>query len=480
MLSRRFVPAIAAAAAVLICAPVAADAAPTATVARFGAGCRIDINVEPHEMTAGDPVTIFGRLVCRHHSAAGRVVKLFHHLDGGHFGFSYVQSTTTDAQGAYVFNRADGAVETNRAWYVRAGGARSATKRIRVAAEIALSGPAEGSQLLTGKANSVTFTGTESPADAGARVILQRQNALNGSEWRRIDSGRVQPGGIFSIVHTFLVPGDANIRVLVRSQGRNIPSSSNVLEYEISQAQNPALTITASSDPIAFGQSVTITGVLAGGVANRPVTLQARIRGQAWAPVTETSTNATGGYTFPAMAPTNSCFYRVQSTTGATPLCATVLHPMAMCAPPAATIVKSAVLFEGVRDVLSAGVSATTVQAGAQLTFSGAVAPAHAGHVIYLERENAAGGAFHVVQVGIVNSASGYSIVHRVYDPGTKVFRVYIPGGPENQGVASQPFTIQVTPAPASGLTPEAPGSSPFPSEGSEAPGESKEEAEKP
>jgi len=133
-----------------------------------------------------------------------------------------------------------------------------------------------------------------------------------------------------------------------------------------------------------------------------------------------------------------------------------------------------------VRDVLSAGVSATTVQAGAQLTFSGAVAPAHAGHVIYLERENAAGGAFHVVQVGIVNSASGYSIVHRVYDPGTKVFRVYIPGGPENQGVASQPFTIQVTPAPASGLTPEAPGSSPFPSEGSEAPGESKEEAEKP
>ena len=40
--------------------------------------------------------------------------------------------------------------------------------------------------------------------------------------------------------HTFVVPGDANIRVLVRSQRRNAPSPSNVLTYEISQAQNPS------------------------------------------------------------------------------------------------------------------------------------------------------------------------------------------------------------------------------------------------
>ncbi len=71
-----------------------------------------------------------------------------------------------------------------------------------------------------------------------------------------------------------------------------------------------------------------------------------------------------------------------------------------------------------------------------------------------------------------ISADSTYSIAHQVYDTGTKVFRVYIPGGPENEGAASQPFTIQVTPAPAATLTPEAPGNSTAPAEGSTSEGE--------
>ena len=52
------------------------------------------------------------------------------------------------------------------------------------------------------------------------------------------------------------------------------------------------------------------------------------------------------------------------------------------------------------------------------------------------------------MQVGYVLPGSTYSIVHQVYVPGTKVFRVDIPGGPDNGRAVSQPFTIQVTPAP--------------------------------
>jgi hypothetical protein len=70
------------------------------------------------------------------------------------------------------------------------------------------------------------------------------------------------------------------------------------------------------------------------------------------------------------------------------------------------------------------------------------------------------------VQVARVSAGSAYSIVHRVYEPGTKVFRVKIPGGPENEGAASPPFTIVVTPAPAAALTPEAPSNSSLPGEG--------------
>ncbi len=248
--------------------------------------CRININVVPRHITTGEPVTIFGRLLCRGGASAagGRVVKLFRHVPGSP-GSTYVQSTTTGALGFYQFQRADGVVETNRAWFVSSHGAESAMKGVRVAAQATLSGPPEGTQLLTGPANKVTFTGTVNPADVGARVVLQRQNALSGNEWHRIDRGHVEAGGGYSITHTFVVPGDANIRVLVRSQRRNIPSPSNVLEYEISQAQNPELTIEASADPITYGQSVTIGGTLAGGAA-RPVTLLARtVRQPGFAPV---------------------------------------------------------------------------------------------------------------------------------------------------------------------------------------------------
>ncbi len=430
--------------------------------------CRVSIEVAPRRITAGDPVVIFGRLVCRRGAqAAGQTVRLYHHLIGGHsFGFGYVQSTTTDARGFYEFSRADGVVETNRAWYVRSHGARSADRRIRVAAQVSLAGPPEGSQLLTGPANRVTFTGSVSPADVGARVVLQRQNAATGGEWHRIDASVVGPGGTYSIVHRFIVPGDANIRALVRSEGRNVPSPSNVLQYEISQAQNPALSIAASADPISFGQSVTITGTLRGG-ASKPVTLLARTRGQAFAPIALVMSDPNGNYTFPPQTPANSTFYQVTAANQ-------VVCVRAPC-PAGEGPTRSAVLFEGVKDILIAQVSATTVQAGATLTFTGSIAPSDPGHVLYLERQNASGQGFHVVQLGVSSPSSTFTIEHKVYDAGSKVFRIHIPGGPENQGAVSQLFTVQVTPGPAAALTPEAPGNSELPSEGSEAPGEVRE-----
>jgi hypothetical protein len=415
--------------------------------------CRIDINVAPRQITAGDSVLVFGRLRCGGRASdAGKVVKLFQHERGGP-GFTLVGTTTTDVRGFYELQPPD--VITNRAFFVRSHGAQSGRRAVRVAAEVTLEGPPEGTQILTGAPNKVTFSGKVSPADAGAIVVLQRQNAVTGDEWHRIDRGVVAPDGTFTIVHTFVVPGDANIRVLVRSQGRNIPSPSNVLTYEISQAQNPALTIQASADPISFGQAVTISGTLKGGV-KAPVTLLARTDQQGFAPVAQTTTDAAGNYAFPPQAPVNSTFYEVIGS-GA---CVKVPCPFQ----PKSIV--SAVLYEGVKDVLTAQVSQTTIQAGGTLTFSGAVAPNHTGHVIYLERQNASGDGFHVVQVGRVTAGSVYSIAHVVYVPGTKVFRVMVPGGPENEGAASQPFVIDVTPAPAAALQQEGPENSSLPSEG--------------
>lgn len=454
MRSGKLTMAITAVISLLVLVPSSASARPHRS---FDRHCTITMNVAPREIVAGDQVVVFGRLRCANPAhVAGQEVRLFHHLLGtGTSGF--VQSTTTDAHGFYEFAAADGAVETNRYFFVRARTARSAPRGVRVSAQVTLTGPPEG-QLLTGFANRVTFTGAVSPADVGARVILQRQNATTGNDWHRIDGGVVDAAGNFTVTHAFVVPGDANIRVLVLSQRRNIPSTSNVLAYSISQTQNPDLTIQASADPIVFGETVTLSGKFASG-PNEPVTLLARTRHQrGFARVAQVVTDAQGAYSFPPQAPVNNTFYRVQADTGACPPAAACLR--------ATRRVSSAVLYEGVKDVLTAQVSATTVQAGQSITFSGVVSPDHTGHVIYLERQNAHGPGFHVIQVTFVGAGSTYSIPHQLYVPGTKVLRVSIPGGPENQGASSQPFTIQVTPSPASTLVPEAPQNSTLPSEG--------------
>jgi len=435
----KFGPALLAATSLLALAPVAASAHKHPSPR---GRCAINIRVAPRLITAGEQVEVKGRLECLPlASAGGQAVTLYEYV-AGTAGYVPVQSTTTDTSGVYEFKPP--ALSANTSFYVRSHGAQSGRKKARVAVQVTLTGPPEGTQIETGAPNKQTFSGTVSPADVGARVILQRQNAVTGDEWHRIGFSQVETGGNYTITHTFRVPGDASIRVLVRSDRINSPSASTPLEYEISQAQNPSLTIVSSADPITYGQSVTISGVLAGATTPQTVTLLSRtVHQRGFAPIAEVSTGADGAYSFPAQTPVNSTLYRVQGAGQ-----------------------KSAVLYEGVKDVLTAEVSPTTVQAGEALTFKGTVTPDQTGHIIYLERQNAAGTAFHVVQVGHVLPGSVYSIVHQVYVPGSKVFRVDIPGGPDNGRAVSQLFTVQVNPAPPSALTPEAPGNSSQPSEG--------------
>lgn len=157
-----------------------------------------------------------------------------------------------------------------------------------------MTGPPDGSQLFMrggplfhpharrlGFTSRVVFSGTVSPDDAGALVALQRESSVGSEEWHRIDFSHVGQGGTYSIVHTFVVPGDANIRVVMRARGVNAPGASEPVSYEISQAQNPALTIESSADPISYGQPVTIRGKLAASGGTQ-LTLLARTRLAAW------------------------------------------------------------------------------------------------------------------------------------------------------------------------------------------------------
>jgi len=446
MRSIKLTPAIAAAVSLLALAPAVASATRrhpnlnTPTPAR-GGGCHVNILSEPRVITSGESVQVFGQLRCRRGvDTEGQTVTVFERSAGQ--TFQTLGTPTTGAGGFYSIVASD--VTANTVYYASVNGVRSVNSKVRVAPQVTVGKaptPPEGAQLRTGRHNRVTFAGNVSPADEGAELVLQRENAVGGEEWHPIQLGVVGPGGAFSITHTFVVPGDANIRVLVRARPPfTVRGISNTLSYEISQAENPLLTINSSADPIPFGQSTTISGVLKGG-ANEKVTLLSHPRGPLpFTKMGETSTNGNGEYSF-LEQPQQNTSYRV---TGAG--------------------LSSAVLFEGVKYVLTAGVSATSVQSGQTLTFTGTAVPTHPehpGHVVYLERENAFGGGFHVVDVGTVEPDSAYSITHPVFGSGKQVYRVRVPGDPQNQAVSSSTFTIEVTPAQPGSLKPVPPSKQP-------------------
>lgn len=380
----------------------------------------ISLLTSENPITYGDPLVIFGRLVGP--NAGNRTVVLWHRVNGVLPIFTPIQTTTTDAAGFYAYQRLADVVKSNREYYVTSLRARSRTVRERVVDVVTLSGPATGSSLTTGRPAS-QFTGTVTPSDAGDLVVLQRQSATgDGLNWGTIQRSVVLPDGSFAFAHVFRVPGDANIRALVRGTNRHLASGSPSLTYEISQAQNPALTATASADPIPFGASVTISGTLAAG-AGQPITLYARERaGGPYMAVAQSTTTTGGAYSFAPQAPVHSTYYQVRA--GQT---------------------KSRIVFEGVTDVLMTSPPASSIPQGGTVTFSGTVAPDQTGHVIWLQEENAAGTGFHTVQVAQVLAGSTFSIVHQFFAVGTHTLRVEIPGGPLNGGANSKSFDVTVT-----------------------------------
>lgn len=401
------------------------------------AGCRVSLFAEPHVVTSGETVQLFGLLRCPTEPVAGQTVTVFART-GGQPTAVAVGTATTVAGGLYA--TVSPAITRDTKFFVRVAGTRSGTKAVKVAPQVTVLGPApDGAQLRTGRRNRVAFQGSVNPADGGADLLLQRESATSTEDWHTIQRGTVRSDGSYLIVHTFTIPGDANLRVVVRPHGRfSMRGVSNTLSYEISQAQNPRLTINSSSDPAAFGAPVTISGVLAGG-ANQKVTLLSHPKEIApFKKADETTTDGSGAYSFTIPSAAANTAYRV--TGGG---------------------LKSAVLFQGVRYVLTAGVSATTVQAGQPLVFSGTVAPIHAGKVVYLERQNVFGTGFHVVGVTTVTSGGTYSITRFPFGSGKQVYRIKVPGDPLNMAVSSSPFTVEVTPAPPGLLRPRAQSSLP-------------------
>ncbi len=419
---------------------------------RAGGGCLLSIEAPRATITAGEPVTLFGSLECGGLAQTAAQAVTVYERARGSGAWSVAGTALTEADGGYQLTIA--AAQQNGAFYAVADGARSARRRITVAPLVTLASPPAGARLIAGpadhlpsvaydeSADRVTFRGTMTPSNPGAVAVLQRERTGAAEEWVPIGRGRVRADGSYALAHNFRVPGEAEIRVLVRSRRaagpRYAPAASSATTYLIAQAQNPLLTINVSADPVSYGQPITIGGVLAG-ASRQPLTLRTGTRGSEDFPARATTvTDAHGDYSFTASPRENLLYYVTSTTQG------------------------SAVLPVAVKFALSAAPSATSVALGQPLTVSGSVSPALAWHPVYLERQNRYGTAFHEVATGSVGAGGSYTITSAFYGLGRARLRVKVPADALNSSAASAPFEVAITPAPAA-LLGAAPGEAPPP-----------------
>jgi hypothetical protein len=421
---------------VLACALCALASAAAPSIAGAGPlhNRGLTIHAVPQHIIAGEPVLIFGQLKGPDH--ANRPITLYHRMNPRP-GFTVIGHTVTNANGQYEFTRQVGIVDTNREWFVRGTGQdrflHSRTVHERVDALVSLAASATGG--LT--RHPIVFSGHVTPDHAGGVVALQQQKG-SSDDWKTIKTARIGPGSNYTISHAWRVPGAYDVRVKFRGDARNTRAVSDIASVVIEQTEVPGFTISTSDPIVQNGQAVTISGVLDApgsttGEPNTSVSLFQKVPGGEgrYREVTTTTTGADGSYTFANVASNTNELYLVRST----------------FAPHRHT----AVLFEGVQDVVTMSSSSSTSTVDGRIVFTGSVSPSKAGHPIYLQKLGE-DGDWHTVEVRFINNVSTFQFGWTFGAAGTKEFRARIAGGPANVGGASAPVTVVVSQPPLSTL----------------------------
>ena len=391
----------------------------------------VSIHAVPQHIIAGESVLIFGQLKGPDH--ANQPITLYHRINPNP-GFTVIGHTRTNANGQYEFTREEGIVDTNREWFVRGPGVtHSRTVHERVDALVSLAASSAGG--LT--RHPIVFSGHVTPDHTGGVVALQQQKG-SSDVWHTIQVARIGAGSNYTMSHAWRVPGAYDVRVKFRGDARNTPAVSDITSVVIEQTEVPGFTINTSDPIVTNGQAVTISGVLDSpgsttGEPNTSVSLFEKVpqSGGPYREVMTTTTGADGSYSFANLTSNTNELYLVRTT----------------FAPRRHT----AVLFEGVQDVVTMSSSSSTSTVDGHIVFTGSVSPDKAGHAIYLQKLGK-DGDWHTVEVRFVNNASTFQFGWTFGTAGTKEFRARITGGPANVGGASAPVTIVVSQPPLSTL----------------------------
>ena len=131
----------------------------------------------------------------------------------------------------------------NTNWFVRGPDAsHSRTVHEQVQALV----KANAGTTSTDTAHPIVFTGTVTPNHAGGSVFLQEQRG-SSDDWQTLKSGRLDANSNYSIAYRWRRPGERDVRVVFRSDDRNLRGVSDPVTVDIQQAQVPGFTISSSA-----------------------------------------------------------------------------------------------------------------------------------------------------------------------------------------------------------------------------------------
>jgi hypothetical protein len=394
----------------------------------------LTIAVTPNPVSAGDAVVIYGRLLGP--GSGSEPISLYHYVIGSGQGYTVISRTFTNSAGYYEFIRPDGLVYTNRNWFVRGpDGSHSRTVHEHVIPLVSIA----ASTTNTDTNHPVVFTGHVIPSHRFEQVFLQQRIGMS-DDWRTLRSTTLDPSSDYFVAYRWRRPGVHDVRALFRGDARNARGASDFVTVEIQQAQVPGFTINTTDPIVPSGGSVTISGTLDQPSTTTPVTQNTIV--QLWGRTPDqphftvlgdTITGSSGGYSFNQPNLTTNMIYFVATMP--------VAHSPRR---------HTALLYQGVQDVVTTQVSPSSASTGQTVTFTGTVQPDKAGRVIYLQKLGK-DGDWHTVQNGIVAPDSTFQFTYVLGSPASYSFRARITSDENNIGSASPPVTVTATtPSPSS------------------------------
>ena len=397
---------------VLVAALMACACAVTPSIAAAHGPVRdraLTIHNSPQSIVAGDPVLIYGRLLGRE-SANQRIV-LWHRINPR--GRVHDHRPHPDRQLGSLRVHPPERNRADQPQLVRdRPGAQSFADRPRA-------GLGRGDADRRAPPRRPPVTRSRSPARCPPGTPDRRSSSQaqrgDSNNWNTIKTARLDASSSYSIPVAWRFPGPAQ---RPRGVPRRPPQHARDLggQQRRRRADRGAGLHDPSSNPIVPNQTpVTISGTLLASVGRRSASPASASRCTPASRASTTGLRRRPRRRVPTAPTASRCRARPTSCTRPGPRLPRCAH--------------SAVVFQGVQDVVSITSSATAAVVGQPVTFSGNVSPGKPGDAVYLERLGKDGN-WHIVESSTLDQASDYSIGWTFGTPGAKQVRVQVLGDP--------------------------------------------------